>query len=200
MIVTSYLLSLAVALAPAQVRSSEPSTPQARQTLYAFGACVADASTAKAAETLKMDFRTSAYRSSLLVLSNNNQRCSQRRRGFRAAGLLFAGSIAERLIMRDAAPLKARMARAAAAPATATFSPSDAVALCVVRAMPDEVSALLQTALASDAETQAVQSLSIGFARCAEGQPDMRVSPDGARAMLATAAYRQLAASAAQGS
>ena len=38
------------------------STPEALQTIQRFGACIADASTAKAKVTLAGDFRTPAYR------------------------------------------------------------------------------------------------------------------------------------------
>lgn len=198
MIAGSLLAAALLASSPVQADARKPSSPKGREIMHAFGVCVADASPEKAAETLRMDFRTESYRAALLALNKNNQDCDKRW-DIRGGGMLFAGAMAERLIAKGAAPLKSRMARAATAPAGQSFTPADAVAVCVVRAMPDEVSTLFETPIASEAEAAAIKSLSVGFSRCAQGQPRMSISPNGARAMLATAAFRQLAASAAQG-
>ena len=53
----------------------------------------------------------------------------------RSANVLFSGAIAEALLEADATPLNARLAGNAATDSR-TFSPSDAIALCLARSLP----------------------------------------------------------------
>lgn len=174
------------------------STPQARQTAQRFGYCVADNSPVKAAQTLAIDFTSREYRRSLDVLVQNNAGCFGKRGRLRGNSLLFAGAIAERLLTREPSPLNARLARAATSSAK-PVTPSDAIAMCVVRSAPDETATLLQSQIASEDEVQAADKLDFVVARCTTAIAPMTVSADGLRAMLATAAFRTLQTGATPG-
>ncbi len=168
------------------------SDARARIAIQSYGACAAGGARAAAADVLRRDFRTRQYQQGLQVLSRNNQDCFRHRGRMSSHNLLFAGAMAEHLIERSAEPLNVRLARAAAGPPTQGFSPTDRVAVCVVRSVPDDVARLFATEVASEAETQAAQGLTAIVGHCnAERQP-IEVSPAGLRAMLATAAFRTL--------
>ena len=181
--------------APASAQQAS-SSPMARKQIQAFGACVADRSTAKAVQVLSMDFRSPGYRPALKALNLNNMDCSRlmpRRMGARGSSLLFAGAIAERLLAADPKPLNVRLAQAATRSAPPTYSPSDAIANCVVRSMPNEAAALFKTEVGSDSETQAMKALDIAVQLCSRGQPPFQSNVEGLRAILATAAFRNVA-------
>ena len=175
---------------------------EAREILNAFGRCVARASAAMAEETLVMDFTSRAYRSRLRQMADNNRESCFRRAGrMRMDGLLLAGGIAEELLARDPAPLNTRLARAALGPATPAFSVSDAIAVCVVRSVPDDVARLFATEVASEAEAEALAAVSPIVAACNRTGHPFSASHPGLRAILATAAFRSVrTASAVQGS
>lgn len=168
------------------------SDSRARAAIQNFGTCVANRSASAAAEVLTRDFQTRQYQQGLRVLSRNNEDCFRRRGRMRSHNLLFAGAIAEHLIEQPAEPLNVRLARAASRPATQPFSPTDAVAGCVVRSVPDDVARLLATEVTSEAELAAAQALAPAIAHCNAQRPPLSVSPGGLRAMLATAAFRTL--------
>lgn len=175
-----------------------PLSAEARGKVLEFGRCAAARSPEMAARTLGMNFTTSAYRNRLNQLSRNNEGCLQGARRMRAGGLLFAGAMAEGLLDRAGAPLNVRLARAAAGAPTPAYSPSDRVAICVVRSLPDQVAGLFDTAPASAGEEAAVRALLPAFELCAQDGPRIRGNEAGLRAMLATAAFRSVGAEAAR--
>ena len=174
------------------------SDSRARIAIQNYGACAAGRSGSAAADVLTRDFRSRQYQQGLRVLSRNNEDCFRRRGRLRSHNLLFAGAMAEHLIEQPAEPLNIRLARAATRPATQAFSPTDRIAICVVRSVPDDVARLFATDVASDAETQAAQGLTAIVVRCNREGHQLQVSPAGLRAMLATAAFRTLQASTAE--
>lgn len=183
------------AAAPLAAQDRRPATPEARKALAAFAQCVAAASPAKAHSALTRNFLTSAYRQELRVLADANRDCHRVRATMRfAAGLPFSAALAEALIHRDPAPLKSRMARAAVGNHAPTFAPSDAVAMCVARSVPDDVTALLTSPIASPAETAAAARLATPLRLCNRGRPWVQTDAYGLRSMVATATYRLLAA------
>jgi len=190
----AFLLSAALSLAaaPTAAQPAESSSPYARRVVQQFGACVADRSSAKAARTLAMDFRSPTYRLALNHLARANEGCFGYRGAMRSSRLLFAGAIAERLLARDPSPLNARLVRAAARAAPPARSPSDAIAICVVRSAPDETARLFASEVASDAEAQAIKALDIAIRLCSQGQRPLLANAEGLRAMLATAAFRNV--------
>lgn len=176
------------------------SNSRARIAVRDYGTCVASRSAGAAADVLARDFTTRQYQQGLRVLSRNNEDCFRRRGRMSSHNLLFAGAIAEHLIEQPAEPLNARLARAAVLPAAPAFSPTDRVAGCVVRSVPDDVARLFSTEVASQAELTAAQALAAVMSHCNTERRPMSVSPAGLRAMLATAAFRTLRALPGSGS
>ena len=173
-----------------------PLSAEARGKMLEFGRCAAERSPDMAARTLSMNFTSTAYRNGISQLSRNNEGCLRGARRMRGAGLLFAGALAEGLLDRGEAPLNVRLARAATGAATPAYSPSDRVAICVVRSVPDQVASLLDTAPASDGEEAAMQQLLPAFEMCAQSGPRISSNEAGLRAMLATAAFRSVGSEA----
>jgi len=165
--------------------------------MQTFAACVADHSAAKAGRTLSSDFRSNQYRSAMNAMLNNNADCNSllpRNSVIRSSRLLFAGALAERLMTKGSDPLNVRLAKAAALPAAATYSPSDAIAMCTVRSAPDDTAQLFGSAAGSDAEAEAIRSLQMAVRLCSRGTGPFAANPEGLRAILATAAFRSVAA------
>jgi hypothetical protein len=175
------------------------STPEARIAIHGFGACVADGSTELASETLRSDFTNRSYRTSLRRLVRANESCFRQRGRLRSGGLLFAGAMAERLLKRNPQPLNVRLARAAMKPATPAYSPSDQIAICVVRGVPDETGQLLASDVGSEAEAAAVRALAPAIAACSASAAKLESNVGGLRAILATAAYRSIDSAAGSG-
>lgn len=171
---------------------SAPPTAEARTAAQDFGACVADASAVVASDLLRRDFTSRAYDRGLRRLIASNEECFRRRGSMRSGSLILAGAIAERLIERENQPVNVRLARAALQPATPAFSPSDAAAICVVRSVPDDVARLFATEVAGEAEIVAAQTLSTVLSACLGGNQPIETSPAGLRAILATAAFREV--------
>lgn len=168
---------------------------EARQTMAAFAACVAAVSPDKVADVLNRDFRTTTYRNGLRNLSSANESCARKvglRGSLRMANLPFAAALAEVMLKRDPAPLNARLARAAAGPEVATFAPSDAMAMCVARSVPDDVASLLRSEPGSPDETAALGKVEKVATLCARGTK-LEISPLGLRSIIATASYRLVA-------
>lgn len=193
------LFPLALAIAAQSQPAPPPSTPEALRAAQQFGACVADASTAKASATLAQDFRTPAYRRAIDQLVEANRLCPSFR-GYtrlRVSRLLFAGAVAERLLERDGKPVNVALAKAAAGPAASSYAPTDTAAVCVVRSTPDEVGKLFATEVATPEEAAMAKALQPVMARCLSNRP-IEISTDGLRAMLATAAFRSVHAASGQ--
>jgi hypothetical protein len=191
-IVSTLIVMAGVVSAPAMAQGGKPleeSSANARAQMERFASCVADRSPEKAARTIAMDFRSTTYRSALKNLADANRDCYGYRSTMRSGGLSFAGALAERLLERDATALNARIVRAVSTQ-TAARSPSDAIALCVVRSAPDDVARLFATEVASDAERDAVKALQVASDACARNQARLETTPEGLRSMLATAAFR----------
>lgn len=199
-IVSTVVAIAGIVSAPAAAQDRKPleeSSANARVQMERFATCVADRSPEKAARTISMDFRSTTYRSALKNLADANRDCYGYRSTMRSGGLSFAGALAERLLERDASALNARIIRAGSAK-TAARSPSDAIALCVVRSAPDDVAGLFATEVASDAERDAVKALQLASDACARNQARLETTPEGLRSMLATAAFRTVSTAVAE--
>lgn len=171
------------------------STPEARLMTARLAECVIETSPDKVADVLTRDFRTTQYRSGLRNLMHANDGCARKaqlRGSIRMEGLPFAAALAEAMLERDATPLNARLARAASGPAAATYSPSDAIAMCVARSVPDDVAALLASEPGSAGEMAEMAKVEQAAALCARGTK-MEISPFGLRSIVATASYRLIA-------
>ena len=191
------LFGLGAALTvPAMAQADRlPVTPLAHEKMADFARCVVRASPAKAHSALTRDFRTTAYRHELRVLAANNMSCMDKG-GMRAGGLPFAAAMAEALLRQGDGPLNVRLVRAAATDAP-TYAPSDAVAMCVARSVPDQVAALFIAPIASETEVAAAAALGLAISKCTPPGVDVELAPFALRSILATASYRLLAAAGA---
>ena len=176
---------------------SAPPTPEALIAAHDFGACVADASAVVATELLTRDFTSRAYDRGLRRLTSDNRDCFERRGSMRAGSLPIAGAIAERLIERAGEPVNVRLARAALRPATPGYSPSDRAAICVVRSVPDDVARLFATEPTGEAEAAVADTLRPVLGACLGSQRPIEATAAGLRAILATAALREIHSNAA---
>lgn len=169
---------------------------QSRLGLEQWAGCLARKNAGEAQRLLTMDFKTDEYERGMLKLSKSDKECFGSRGTMKAAGLLFAGELAEAMLERDTTPLVARLAKASGGEATPAFSFTDKVAICVVRSVPNDVAALFSTARGSAEESASLNSLATPMgmcARAAEARKPISINPAGLRAMLATASYRSVA-------
>ena len=170
------------------------STPEARLMTARLAECVIETSPEKVRDVLVRDFRTSEYRNGLRNLMRANDGCGRKvqlRRTIRMEGLPFAAALAEAMLERDTSPLNARLAKAASANAAA-YSPTDEVAMCVARSVPDDVAALFASVPGSAGEMSEMANVEQAAKICARGRP-MEISPFGLRSIVATASYRLIA-------
>ena len=188
------LLTLAATMlvaSPAVAQKPAPVTPEARAALGDFARCVVRHSNQKARATLRRNFTTRVYRDELRALARNNRHCFDVSGRLRTGGLPFAAALAEALLADDPDPLNIRLLKAAPTKAP-TYSPSDAVAMCVVRSDPDNAAALLRSAIASAEEAKAAATLQVALGRCTPAGQAVDADAYGLRTVLATAAYRLL--------
>lgn len=174
---------------------AKANTPEARRMMATLASCVADVSTDKVSEVLTRDFRSTEYRSGLRNLMRANDGCARKaklRGSIRMEGLPFAAALAEAMLERETTPLNARLAKAAAGTTAPTYSPSDTVAMCVARSVPDDVAALFASDPGSASETAALGKIEQVAALCARGTK-LEISPIGLRSIVATASYRLVA-------
>lgn len=198
-----FKLSLAIILSAAALGASasaeqrprldrEATTPEEIRILARFSNCVARFNPTRGRALLALDFRTEQYRRELVQLARANYECLRDggRLGF--GGVLFAGGLAENLLRRGGAlaELSAFVAHDPARPAIAARDETELMALCVVRASPAEVSALLQTDPTSYEEGEALRALMPDFNSCLSANSSVRVNRLSSRAILALAAYR----------
>jgi hypothetical protein len=202
-----YLAILALAAistsAAAQDNRSEANSPEARQAIESYGRCVAKLEPDEANRLLTMDFNSPRYRTGLRLLANEAVKKCAREVGsnrwvMRSAGLLFSGAMAEALLEVDTTPLNARLVRTTGA-TMKSYSATDAVAQCLARSLPDQVVTLFATAPGSDPEAAAAAPFSQAVPACARAAgiaAKVELTVPALRAMVATAAYRTINASA----
>ena len=189
----------AVALAgPAGAHQHQqaPNTPEARLAIERYGKCTAELVPGEARRLLTMDFTSDRYRTGLRLLATETERkCAYDAIGrakMRSSDLLFSGAIAEALLEGAGTPLNARLARGVNAEVK-SYSPTDAVAQCLARSLPDQVAVLFATAPASEAEAAAATPMIQAVPACARSAgiaAKVELSVPALRAMVATAAYR----------
>ncbi|MBX7526888.1 hypothetical protein [Qipengyuania vesicularis] len=184
---------VALAAAPLAAQEDKKAWPiEAQHRLGAVAACIVNVSHGKADRLLTSDFRTSSYRKGLERLANDNRGCWRENKLRASYGLPFAGALAEAMLERGEGNLIVRMAQARETERL-TFSATDAMAHCVVKARPGVTASLFGTEIGSDAESQAVVALSGAIADCASANgidgPVRNI-----RYLLATASYRLVAA------
>ncbi|WP_428629452.1 hypothetical protein [Sphingopyxis sp.] len=182
------------------IAANDANTPEGRLAIEAYGACVVKLSPKESARVLSMDYKKSTYRTALKMLVKDAERpCARASFGtgrMRGDDLSMAAAIAEALIEADPTAVNARLAGIGAAQRT-PLGKTDAVAHCLARSLPDQVSQLFATAPASEAEAAAAAPLLQAVPTCARAtaapeQYDLSIPA--VRAILATASFRILAA------
>jgi hypothetical protein len=172
----------------------DPTTPAEVRILARFSRCVADrpANRERARTLLALDYRTEHYRQELLRLAGGNTLCVPTGGRLAFGGVLFAGGLAENLLRRRGAvaDLGAFVGLDPAHPALASRDETELMALCVVRAAPAKVSALLQTGPASEEEGAALRALMSDLGSCLRAGSNVSLNRLFGRAILALAAYR----------
>lgn len=194
--VLATVLAMAAAV-PALAQQGPAAEPAARQALDAYGRCVAERKPEESQRVLAQDFRSPTYRTGLRMLSDDAERnCAKvaigQKGAMRSSNLLFAGAIAENLIEQGTEPVNVRLARAANAKSD-TFAPTDALAQCLARSLPDQVAALFAASPASEEELAASAPLFSAIAPCSQAsgiENRIEMSLPAMRAMLATASLR----------
>ncbi|UVI38953.1 hypothetical protein [Qipengyuania spongiae] len=192
------LAALAVFSSPAVAQSSESGVSRdSREALMDVALCVIEKSPEKAATLLQSDFTSKSFHDGLIRLGKDNTSC-WKGSGLRGAyGVQFAGAMAEGLLESGSTDVTVRIRQAKDA-GPPVFSPTDAMANCVVRSRPELAASVFGTSIGSEAEAVAINALSETVGKCAldhgvEGKiRDFRY-------MLATAAYRVVAAHEQQG-
>lgn len=198
-----FKLSLAMILSAAALGASasaqqrprldrDATTPEEIRILAQFSNCVARFNRERSRALLALDYRTDQYRRERLRLAAANSLCVPIGGRLAFGGVLFAGALAENLLRRGGAvaDLGAFVALDPARPAIASRDETELMALCVVRASPAKVSALLQTPPASEAEGAALRILMPELNSCLSAGSSVRVNRLSSRAILALAAYR----------
>lgn len=183
------------AFATPPVHGADALSLQANQN---FARCVVDASPAAATRVLAMDFRTEGYRDALHKLIRGHDRCVTPGGKLRGGNLLFAGALADALLVNDISGSLPRALRYdPALPPIVSRGPSETMALCVVRRAPDAVAALVATRAGSAAEVAAGDPLMAQLPACLANGVSLQINRPGLRALVALAAYRIAAANGA---
>ncbi len=187
--------SVALEQAPVQ----DANSAEARLAIEAYGACVVKLSPKESARVLSMDYRKPIYRTALKMLVKEVERpCAYSSFGtgrMRGDDLSMAAAIAEDLLEANREPVNVRLARIGTSERT-PLGKTDAVAHCLARSLPDQVSRIFATAPASEAEAAAAAPLLEAVPSCARAtstpeQYDLSIPA--VRAILATASFRMLA-------
>lgn len=165
---------------------------KAAQNMQRVAHCVAEGRTAWSHEYVTIDYRTDRYRSIGEKLGNYSKTCDGFSRGLVSSGLVFAGAIAEGLLIDQG--LLDNLAAATAydpdMPPMQAFSGEDVFAYCVIRKDADGVANLLKTQIVSDDEMTALKALVPVLPTCVPEGKTPKFTREALRALFALAAYR----------
>ena len=182
-------LLIALALGAAQAGSAEPvniPNAEAVRAMHEFAGCVAREQTGEARAVLAMDFRTRARTARMQRLARSTPTCA-RHDWIGMSGLLFAGSLAEQLYLRDN-----RAVDPAALVSSARLEErnrSETLGNCVVRHSPAQARAVLDTPVTSEAEGRALDALRPAIQACLQGADEARMNRPGLRSLVALSLY-----------
>jgi hypothetical protein len=183
------MMLMALALAAVQTQPADPmnnSTPEAVRAMHDFAGCIVREHTGEARAVLAMDFRTRARTRRMQELARSTPRCV-RHNWIGMNGLLFAGSLAEQLYLRD--HRSADPVTLVSAASLEERSRSETLGNCVVRHSPAAARAVLDTPATSEAEGTALDALRPAIAACLQGADEARLNRPGLRALVALSLY-----------
>lgn len=179
-------LSAPAAAAPAAGHGSEDLAVQA---MHFYAACIVNRTPQGARELLALDSGSGEYHTKLLRLFNGHKDECAGGNTIRYSDILLAGAMAERLIQLYDAPPRFVPMIASSKP-IAAHNDMEVMAICVTRAAPDKVWALLATDPTSDAEIAALNDMSPIIVGCIKSGQKVALNKPGLRAALAISAYR----------
>lgn len=174
-----------------QARAQSEDEVMAVPAMHLYAACVVRDSQPGAEKLLQMDVGTPDYQDTLRAYARSHPRCVPGRK-LKFGGLAFAGAVAETLILerysgRDIAALIAQAAPEAYLP---PHGPAEAIGMCVARAQPALVKAVLATDPGSPQEITALDQTGPALAGCIRKGQTMTLNKQAARAMYALGAWR----------
>ena len=178
--------------AAAKPIAGQPSDDLSIQAMHNYAACVADHTREGAIELLALDYRSPEYVKKVNRLAHGTSGYCAPGQAYRFSAVLFAGGLAERLMVEklDAARLANLAAYDAAKAPIEARNPTELTAICVVRAEPAKTWAIFQSEPTSRGELDALQAIGPTLMGCVPSGTKMAFNKQGVRAMLALAAYR----------
>jgi hypothetical protein len=170
---------------------SEAPESRSQPELHAFAACVARGETRRARDMLAMDYRSREYDAALIALLGAATYCAEQP-ALSANHRFFAARIAEALLLADirGSDLARHVAFDPARPAIQARDETELMAICTVRAVPDQVAALFATRPASPDESAAIQALMPQVGQCMTAGATGQFNRAAIRSILDLAAYR----------
>ena len=170
---------------------ARPFAPDDVRILSEYAKCVAMRKPLQARALLDMDDRASTYQRALIHLTQISGDCGLAV-NMRFNADMFAGGLAEGLLQTRFQPgdLATHVALDPTRPPIPSRDEAELMNLCVVRAAPAEVAALLRTEPSSAPETVAFRPIVPHLALCLRGGVSVNVDRLMLRASLALAAYR----------
>lgn len=162
------------------------------QALQSVGHCLADERMGWSQEFVTLNYRSDRYRTLGKRLMEYAPNCNEFRRGLRMSGLVFAGAIAEGLLIKEEvlADLGTHTAFDPEMPPVEALTAEDVFAYCVVRKAPDQVSTLLQTQMTSDEELEVLKAMVGVLPTCVPEGQKPEFTREALRSLFALAAYR----------
>ncbi|WP_157190077.1 hypothetical protein [Novosphingobium sp. Rr 2-17] len=174
-----------------QAKDRAPSEPLALEALHNFAACAVKRTPEGALKLLSLDPESPEFQKARLRFAKGHSMCAGggNRLGF--SGLILSGDLAEAVIATKypAGGLVAAAARANPTPVNTV----EAIGICVAKAKPAQVSAVLATVPASEAEVAALQSTADVLPGCVPAGKTIKLNRPAVRAIYALGAYRVLA-------
>jgi len=185
----SLLLALALAAAPFDM----PPQENLVEDMHVVGQCLAQNQEERVRSVLALDYRSNEYRDQLWKLMRDRNVCNALIRfDIHSAGLLVAGSLAEGMLHQDA--ILGRISEAtqhrADLPDIQARDEGELFALCVVRASPARVAALLDTSPATRDELAALKPLGPALSSCVRAGSTSEFSRESLRALIALGTWR----------
>lgn len=163
-------------------------TPDAQRTLHNVARCMVGHWPRDARELLLAELQGSSYERAVRRFVARHPGCTPRRT-LRFGGLLFAGALAETLMLRFG-DLPERVAYRPSRPPLRVTNDPDLMSVCAVRNEPAGAAALFRSTPGGDDERAAVRAIEPRLADCLRAGVTARFNRPALRALLAVSAYR----------
>ncbi|HVJ71896.1 MAG TPA: hypothetical protein VM531_10400 [Sphingomicrobium sp.] len=186
-------MSLLLAMALASAQAETPPHENLVEDMHVVGQCLAQNQEERVRSVLALDYRSNEYRDQLWKLMRDRNVCNALIRfDIHSAGLLVAGSLAEGMLRQDA--VLGRVVEATQhrtdLPEIEARDEGELIAMCVVRASPAGVAALLDTRPATQDELAAFKPLGPALSGCVRAGSTSEFSRESLRALIALGTWR----------